>query len=274
MITSVKSKLAYPVLAILLMLLAYLVVATIPPFWHHPEVDHRTLPEMVRIGLGMELTNLEDSLALTPITTGEEPFALTFSMPLKVDAACLVYPPSLSYIPSDYKASFRTLHLFDNGNEVDNFEIDRQTNNTYLVRWRTIYAPYGTNTLQMRLSFDYVPYHNASVLGPKRTEIVTNILQWDYTASGFERWAEFHGFLQVTSADYSIYIFNTNNSLMQRIDGHTDKGVIDKVWNIHPTNKYAWSDDDLEAKVYITPTITDTNGQAKSNAPTVCVPYP
>jgi hypothetical protein len=61
---------------------------------------------------------------------------------------------------------------------------------------------------------------------------------------------------------------------MKRIDGHADNGIINEFWDSHPTNKYAWTDEDLKAVAYITPTITDTNGQVKSNAPTVCVPYP
>jgi hypothetical protein len=61
---------------------------------------------------------------------------------------------------------------------------------------------------------------------------------------------------------------------MKRIDGHTDKGVIDEFWDSRPPNKYAWTEEDLKVDVYITPTITDTNGLAISNAPTIRVPYP
>jgi hypothetical protein len=222
----------------------------------------------------MELTNLESSLTLTPVSTGNEPFTLTYLMPLTVNAANLVAPPSLSYIPDEENAKHRTLQLLENGNAVDDYEIERQTNGTYLVRWRTVFAPHGSNILQMRLTFDYMPYQSIAVCGPKQIATVTNLLQWDYAATGFGRGTDFYGFLQVTSADYSIFIFDTNKSLIKTIVGHTEKGVIAEHWNVHPTNKYAWSAEDLKAEVYITPTVTDNTGLVKSNAPTVCIPYP
>jgi hypothetical protein len=205
---------------------------------------------------------------LEPIVTGEEPFMLTYRMPLTIDASTMS-----GYFPTNESARRLLLTLEDNGKSADAYGIDPQTNGAYLVKWNTTFAANGMHTLQVRLHFVGALSRDA-VYGPKQIETVTNILQWEYAGHGFGRWTTFYGWLQVTSASYSILIYNTNKSLMQRIDGHTDKGLIDEVWKVHPTNKYAWSDDDLEAKVYITPTITDANGQAKSNAPTVCVPYP
>jgi hypothetical protein len=241
-----------------------------PPFVIGTPTDNMTLAEKVKCRLGMDLKDLENSLTLTPVITGEEPFILTYSMALKVDAASSGMMGT--YIPSDRTAQTRHLALLDNGKDAHLYEIDRQTNGTYLVRWNTTAASYGSHRLQVSLFFSLTKPQ--IVDGPIRSETVTNMLQWDYDLTGFGRWIDFHGFLQVTSADYSIQIFDTNNFLMKRIDGHTDKGVIKERWDSHPTNKYAWTEEDLKVRVYITPTIADTNGSVKSNAPTICVPYP
>src|ERR1035437_5242045 len=185
--------------------------------WHSSrrEVDHRTLAEKVKSCLGTDVTNLQSSLTWTPVTTNLEPFVLTYSMPLTVDAA------SYSYYPEDGFGKFRMLYLLDNGAEVSGYEINRQTNGTYFVKLNTLFATYGSHTLQVRLMFPTRgSYDTAEVFGSKLEITVTNLLQWDYEITGFGRWSDFQAKLQVPSADYSIFIYDTNTTLVKRIDGH------------------------------------------------------
>lgn len=261
-----KQKNIFFALVIFVCVLIVLIINGAGSRWQKQRADIMPLSDKVKAAFGMQLSNLEISLKLTPVVTGEEPFMLTFSVPLQIDMA------GYGYYPDDANARNRVLHLFDNGNDADGYDISRETNGAYIIRWNTTFASYGTHILQVRLDFPWRGSH--SVEGPERVETITNILQWDYGESGFGRWTAFRGALQVTSANYSIIIYDTNKYLMARIDGHTDKGLIDEVWNVHPTNKYAWSDDDLRAEVYVTPTIIDTNGHIRSNAPTVYFPYP
>jgi len=265
-----SSSLEFFVLLAILVCLAMIRFPLLKPFYHVPFDNSPSLSHNVKSILGMDLLDLEHSLALTRVIKGNEPFMLTYTMPLKVDAASMTRMGG--YYPDDESARRRLLVLLDNGKEADAYEIDRQTNDNYQVKWNTTFASYGDHVLQIRLYFSQV--RPRSVDGPKRNETVTNIIQWEYDGSGFGRRTNFRGFLHVPSADYSIQIFDTNNFLMKRIDGHTDNGMIDEFWDSHPTNKYAWTDEDLQAEVYITPTITDTNGQVRSNAPTIRVPYP
>jgi hypothetical protein len=233
-----------------------------------PKADHRTLAEKVKSCLGMELTNLQDSLALKPIITGEEPIILTYLLPLGLEAA------SSSYFP-DGLARFRLLQFLDNGNQVENCAVSRETNGTYLVKWNALFASYGLHYLQIKLIFPTRgSYDCAEVSGSKLEETVTNLLQWGYDGTGFGRWSIFEAKIQIPSADYSIFIYDTNTNLVKRIDGHTEAGSIFERWDNHPTNKYAWTDDDLKAEIAITPTTNGADGQIKSNAPTVWFPYP
>jgi len=223
--------------------------------------------------LRMELTNLVSGLTLSPVTTGEEPFILSYLMPLQLDAISY-----WSYIPVEPVARHRVLQLFENGNEVDNPKVDRQTNGTYLVQWNTAY---GLHTLQMRLSFDvHNPYGSAHISGPERTENITwriedstNFFQWGKsTGLGLEQ-ARLHGALQVPQADYKILFYDTNSVFLKTIGGHTDKGVIDEVWDLKTSSGELENDSELKAKVYIWPRIGGTNDLAGTNATLVFGPY-
>ena len=167
--------------------------------------DRRTLAEKVKIGLRMELTNLVSGLTLKPVVTGEEPFTLTYSMPLTVDAG------SYSYIPEDRIACLRLLQLNDNGRDVENCKIDRQTNGTYLVQWN---AAYGPHVLQVQLSFTVNnPFGSVHINGPEwktniawRIEDSTNLFQWDKSTGLELEQVRLRGSLQVPEADYKYFI--------------------------------------------------------------------
>jgi len=237
--------------------------------WHfnEPKVDHRTLAEKVKSCLGMDLTNLQNSLTLAPVAAGSGQFMLAFSLPLTIDAA------SDSYLPDGF-GKFRLLHLQDNGAEANGYEISRQTNGTYLVKWNTLFAAYGPHALQVRFAFPtHGSYDTAEVFGSNLETTVTNILQWEYDGVGFgpkRTW--FHGWLH-ESADYQIKIYNTNNTLVKIIYA-TNKTVIDEKWDYKPTDGQAQSAADFTAQVFVTPTVTNTSGLTNSNVPTVCIPYP
>lgn len=236
-------------------------------FRNYLHVDNSpTLSHKVKSTFGMDLLDLEKSLALTPVVTGEEPFILTYSVPSRVEAATMG-----GYSPSNQLAQTRLLTLLDNGHDASACDISRQTNGIYLVKWNTVFASYGTHMLKIRLYFPWTGTHNVD--GPKRDETITNIVQWEYDGFGFGRtrtW--FHGWLHVP-ADYQIEIYDTNNILLKTI-GAKNKKIISEIWDYKPTNGQPHSAEDFKARVYITPIITGTNGLIMSNAPTVRVIYP
>jgi hypothetical protein len=254
------------VLLAILVCLAMIRFPLLRPFHHVPVDNSPTLSHRVKSAFGMDLLDLQRSLTLTPVITNEEPFVLTYSMPLKLDVA------TWAYQPSDTSAQGCEMFLDDNGNDAHAYEITRQTNGTYLVKWNTIYESYGPHTLQIHLFFPGPKPH--TVEGPKRIEMVTNILQIEPGTESFGSRMWFHAFLHVPSADYRIDIFDTNKALLKTIAGHTERGVIDEIWDLKTTNGQVRQDEEFYSEIYVTPTVTDTNGLIRSNAPTVRVQYP
>jgi len=252
------------VVSILLTILWILWPAISPNYY--PPVDNTPLAEKVKSKLGMDLLDLEKSLALTPVVTGEEPFILTYTVPSKVEAATMG-----GYFPNNQTAKMRLLTLLDNGKDAEGYDIDRQTNGTYLVKWNTVFASYGSHILQMRLYLAWTGAH--SVDGPKRTEIVTNIVQWEYDGFGFGRtrtW--FHGWLHVP-ADYRIEIYDTNSVLIKTINA-TNRGIISEIWDYKPEKGQPYWAEDFIAKVFVRPTLATTNTVIGSNTNWILVPYP
>ena len=99
-------------------------------------------------------------------------------------------------------------------------------------------------------------------------------MQFDPGTESFGSQMWFHGFLHIPSADYKIDIFDTNKTLLKTIAGHTEKGVIDEIWNLKTSDGQTRKDEEFASELFITPTAMDTNGYMKSNAPTVRIPYP
>lgn len=254
-----KKNLPSLLLLILIIILVYLAIVWFPPSWAlHAPFDNTRLAEKVKSTLGMNLSDLENSLVLSPVITGEEPFILTYSIP----------------IDSDVYAKRCVLILFDNGQPAHT-EFERQPNGTYQVAWNTTFVNNGQHILQVKLHLPLNEPDNVSaILGTRRIENVNNMVRFDPNESSFESRARFHGFLAVPSADYKINIYDTNKNLLRTITGHTGKGVIDEVWDLKTTNGQVRTDEEFYSEVFITPTITDTNGLVKSNAPTTRIQYP
>ena len=196
----------------------------------------------------------DNSMVLVPVITGEEPFLLSYSVP----------------VHTDLSTNRCVLELIDNGIPV-NHEFIRQTNGTYLVFWNTIFASYGSHILQVCLE---KPTNRSKVYGPKRTEIVTNLIRFDPAATSFGSRACIDGTLHVPSADYRIDIYDTTNNFLRTIAGHTDEGIIHEIWNLTTTNGQVRNDQEFMAKVYIRPSVASNSNLVGSNAASFSVPYP
>ncbi|MCU0783343.1 MAG: hypothetical protein MUF81_04695, partial [Verrucomicrobia bacterium] len=77
----------------------------------------------------------DNPLTLTPVITGEEPFILTYSIPLS----------------GDVSTNRCMLALLDNGVAAGGYEFIQQSNNTYQVKWNTTFAPNALHFLQVEL---------------------------------------------------------------------------------------------------------------------------
>ncbi|MGH7953143.1 MAG: hypothetical protein ACREFE_14675, partial [Limisphaerales bacterium] len=201
--------------------------------------------------LGTNPLTPDNPLTLTPVITGEEPYILTYSMPLSVDVS----------------SNGCDLLLLDNGTLAGGYDFEQQTNGTYLVTWNNTFTSYGFHALQVKLSMPgaTIPSNDTDdkqtvnlVLGTTRIENVTNLVQFDPDTSLFSSQAWIYGTLQVQSADYEIDIYDTNDDLLTTITNHTDNGVIDEVWNLTATNGEVRDDPEFNAQIYITP--NDENG--------------
>jgi hypothetical protein len=158
--------------------------------------------------LGVDPLAPTNPLVLIPVVNGEEPFVLTYEVPVRTDV----------------RSNGCDLFLWDNGTTADATETERRTNDTYLVTWCTTFAAFGQHALQVRLG---VPFHSPrAVFGPKRMENVTNLVQFDGASTSFGSRVFIEGKLQCRSAAYKIEVFGTNGRPVRVIFGHTDKGAI------------------------------------------------
>jgi len=200
----------------------------------------------------------DNPLTLTPVITGQEPYILTYSMPLIVDLT----------------TNHSVLRLLDNGSDAGAYDFVKQTNGTYLVEWNTTFASNGSHLLQVGLDMPgYVLPKDAggaqpvlSVAGQTRVESINNPIQLDLDDTSFGSQALFTGTLSVSSADYEIDIFDTNNVLLKTIAGHTDSGTLNEVWGLTDTNGVTHNDEEFDAQLYITPTGTLNNSQTRVHA--------
>jgi hypothetical protein len=198
----------------------------------------------------------EASLALIPTPRGEEPYILSYYIPLDLDVLTPTTPPDHSK-----DAEERMLVLLDNGEGAGGYEFAKQSNGTYLVQWNTTFAPFGSNTLQVVL------YNGITkTCGPTRTEYVTNIVRFDPDETTFgKRGCRFHGFLRVQHADYKIDIYDTRTNLLNTIVGHTDKGVIDENWDLKDSHGNLRDDNEFAAMLEVRPTSGNTNWDGTTN---------
>ncbi len=195
-----------------------------------------------------------NSLVLTSITNAEEPSILTYLMPLNIDVA----------------SNRWFFKLVDNGKGAKGYDFIRQTNGTYLVEWNTTFASPGIHVLQVELDRRF----QKAVFGPQRIENVTNLVRFDPAGTSFGGQACFSGILRVSSADYKIDIYDTNNNLLKTITNHTDTGAFDEIWDLKTERGQVREDASFDAKVYIWPTSASTNNPMSPDAISNSVPYP
>ena len=221
--------------------------------------------------LGTDPLIPDNPLTLTPVITGQEPYILTYSMPLSID------------VDSDQCV----LTLLDNGYPAGGYDFVQQLDGTYLVEWNTTFAANGSHILQVELGMpgSHLPLNDdgtepvqpvLSVEGTARIENVDNILQIDSGTTSFGSQVWYSGTLAVQSADYEIDIYDTSSVLLKTITGHTDDGTIDEVWDLIADGGDTCSDDEFDALVYITPTGASQNTQShlQENALTPLGPIP
>ncbi len=202
----------------------------------------------------------DNLLTLTPIITGEEPYILTYSMPLSTNV----------------ESSRCVLTLLDNGYSAGGYEFIQQTDGTYLVKWNTTFANNGMHVLQVQLGMpgSGLPLNDdgtepmqpvLSVLGPMQIENVNNIIQFDPDDTSFGSQISYSGTLAVQSANYEIDIYDTNAVLLTTITGSATNGTIDETWDLKVNGKVR-NDDEFDAQIYITPTDTLSSSKVASHA--------
>lgn len=206
--------------------------------------------------LGVDPVMPTNPLVLIPVVTSEEPFVLTYEVPVRTDV----------------RSNHCDLFLWDNGTAAEACEIKLLTNGTYLVIWDTLFTAFGQHALQLSLAVP--PHSRTKVFGPKRMENVTNLVQFDLASTSFRGWIFIEGKLQCKSADYKIEFFDINAQLLRTVFGHTDRGAIKQRWDLRDDAGQVRNDQEFRAKVYIKPTPAGATNGAPSNAGFPLPPYP
>ncbi len=193
----------------------------------------------------------DNPLLLNAVTMGEEPYTLAFSVPLATDVS----------------ANGGALTLTLDGQPVSGYEIERQLNGTYLVRWNSTFSPWGDHYLQLGLHLSGITLpRNVGqsplnvVPGPFRPVQVKNIVQFKTFYSSFSDQLWVYGTLEVPQASYEIKIYDTQDNLVKTITGYTDTGVIEQAWDLTETPGGPQRQDaEFRAQVLITPPTCNQN---------------
>lgn len=207
--------------------------------------------------LGVDPLSPTNPLVLIPVVNGEEPFVLTYEVPVRTDLI----------------SNRCELFLWDNGHSADASEIERRTNGTYLVSWDTPFAAFGQHALQLMLG---VPFQSrTNVFGPKRIEDVTNLVQFTVASTSFGTRIFIEGKLHCKAADYKIEFFDKNTNLLNTIFGHSTvyagSAVIRQAWDLRDVDGRLRNDYEFTAKVYIRPT---PPGASNATPPSGVFPLP
>jgi hypothetical protein len=212
------------------------------------DVHHNGLTLRAERILGVDGSAPTNPLVLIPVTTDDGPFLFTYKVPVRTDVT----------------TNRSRLVLLDNGKPAEAYLFTR-TNSGYLLYWGSIFAAYGPHTLQVGLS---ILFHT-NVYGAPKLETVTNIMQMDIGSTSFGKKFCVNGKLHIPSADYEIEIYDTNDVKLKTINGHTENGVVDEVWDLKTQDGKVQTRSALRALVYIIPTSTSTNGNEliRSNIP-------
>ncbi len=224
------------------------------------DIDQGWLQRRVQEVFGTNLAATQNSLNLVPIITCNEPFTLSYSIAFTAPV------PSLR---------FGVLKLEDNGKEAYAYAFKAQPAGGYRVEWNTTFCTNGQHTIQAVLLLPGSLHSRiGNICGPTRMEKVTNIIQIDPGSTEFGTQMWFHGFLQVQTADYRIEIFDSQTNLLKTITGHTDKGVIDEIWDLKTANGQIRKDEEFASKIFIRPICPATHCSIHSNSQWIVVPYP
>ena len=200
-----------------------------------------------------------NSLALTQIITGEEPYALTFSIPLSLEV--------ITFETSHHSTNPCWLEMEDNGQRgpMPYF----QTNGGYRIEWGTPFSPRGTKHLLRVVLLDD---HN-KIYGPPLAVTCTNPFNFGVNLFGRDRmWI--HSGLAIKRAGYRIDIYDTNKNLLNSITGRAEAGVIDQTWDLRAADGLVRTDDEFDLNIFLWRIQAATNQEAADDMPIFTNPYP
>lgn len=189
--------------------------------------------------LTMNPQSPDHPLRLTPASGVSNAFLLNYSLPQ----------------PQSPHEKLGDLYLIDNGMRAITSEITRQSNGTYLVQWDTRFAADGTHVLRVAL---VIP-PGKKILGPERSETITNPIQFDPSSTAFGHQVCITATLQMQRVNYRIEFYDSKDALVNTIEGHTDNGLIDAVWNLKTPAGTTRKDETFQAHVFIQPRLGDAS---------------
>lgn len=193
-----------------------------------PKYRGRPLVEILgnKSVLGTNAVKITELLTLKQVSTGAEPEALTFDVPVNYDVLTNLGQLALLVDRTD---SFED----SQGCWV---ECGRATNGNCILTWNTIYESPGLHALQLAFacsdptSDEELPL----VIGPTAAFTVSNLCQFSSSSAYFqpELGATFRAKLPEPNATYSLDITSPTGELLKTFTGSTSNGLMTVFWDL------------------------------------------
>jgi hypothetical protein len=211
-----------------------------------------------------------NSLALTLITTGDEPDVFHFFAPLTMQVTAA---------SGEYKSTNEYCQLMINDNGQRTWVYYFQTNGGYQIEYIVPFSPRGsTHFLKLELATSF-----REIYGPPITIRGTNIFKFD-DSNIYGNKLRYHCRLGIQHAGYKIEISDTSNVILKTFSNETTNGIVSETWDLKTadgqvrTNDefnikfqvwriYAGTNDDVDNGIYVTTNpVTGNYLRDKSNA--------
>ena len=191
--------------------------------------DHRV--EMIRRIGGVE------ALKLREIRTGEEPYTITFAIPLNYQV--------MTFNDTDSDTNDCWLELSDNGATIDGIKYYR-TNGSYIIEYATPFSPPGVKHLMKAM----LVTRFEKISGPLVTVYYTNVFRFEENVFGPTNIA-INCNVAIGQFEYDINIYSTNRELIKVITGQSTNGEISTNWNLCSSSGTIRSDNEFFADFYV-----------------------
>ena len=133
-------------------------------------------------------------------------------------------------------------------------DVERTTNGTCRLVWKTIYEASGQHALKAGLMLNESATPNDDYDGPLLPFAITNLCQLSTGSATFdpEIGATFHARFPETNATYTIEIISPDGVRRKSITGATSTGVLNEFWNLQDDQRHHLTNDAFGFVLHVT----------------------